>query len=107
MSNDLIFPILPREGKVPVKPDDRVKKVSKEAETKGLGEDERYEHDEERRVAEKHQRDSGHHQDNKAEQQAENAKENQGGSSGHKADNSQESSSDNKDSKIKHLDIYI
>ena len=48
MSNDLIFPILPREGKVPVKPDDRVKKVSKEAETKGLGEDERYEHDEER-----------------------------------------------------------
>ena len=107
MSNDLIFPILPREGKVPVKPDDRVKKVSKEAETKGLGEDERYEHDEERRVTEKQQRDSRHHQDDKADQQAENAKENPPVSSGDKEDKKQVSSSENKDSKIKHLDIYI
>ena len=48
MSNDLLFSIIPREGKTPVVTDERVKRVSKEARAKQLSEDEKETHDEER-----------------------------------------------------------
>ena len=41
MSNDLLFPILPRNTKVPVEPDERVKKVQKTNKSEHLGEEER------------------------------------------------------------------
>ncbi len=52
MSSDLLFPILPREGKIPVTSDERVKPVSKGRGTKELGEEERALYDEERKVSE-------------------------------------------------------
>ena len=48
MSNDLLFSVLPREGKVPVVVDEKVKRVSKETRAKQLSEDEKETHDEER-----------------------------------------------------------
>ncbi|WP_334022328.1 hypothetical protein [Alteromonas sp. S015] len=41
MSNDLLFPILPRNMKVPVEPDERVKKVQKTKKSEHLSEEER------------------------------------------------------------------
>ncbi|AXT39833.1 hypothetical protein D1814_14690 [Alteromonas sp. BL110] len=41
MSNDLLFPILPRNTKVPVEPDERVKKVQKTKKSEHLSEGER------------------------------------------------------------------
>ncbi|OJF68619.1 hypothetical protein BK026_07340 [Alteromonas sp. V450] len=41
MSNDLLFPILPRNTKVPVEPDDRVKKVQKTKKSEHFSEEER------------------------------------------------------------------
>ena len=55
MSNDLLFSIIPREGKIPVVTDERVKRVSKEARAKQLSEDEKETHDEERLVSEQQQ----------------------------------------------------
>ena len=55
MSNDLLFSVLPREGKVPVVTDERVKRIRKEARAKNLSEDEKESHDEERLISEKQQ----------------------------------------------------
>lgn len=55
MYNDLLFPILPREGKVPIKSDNKITSIIKEGKAKGLSEEEREAHAEERRVDEKHQ----------------------------------------------------
>ncbi|MBU2979797.1 hypothetical protein [Alteromonas sp. C1M14] len=111
MVNDLIFPILPREGKVPVTVDDRVKKIDKSSETKGLSEEERQEHDEERRVTEKAQEER--HQGD-AKQESSEQDDNEPAPSSSVADSASRSAGDNtdadskKDSKgIKHLDIYI
>ena len=41
MSNDLLFPILPRNTKVPVEPDERVKKVQKTKKSDHLNEEDR------------------------------------------------------------------
>ena len=41
MSNDLLFPILPRNTKVPIEPDDRVKKVQKTKKSEYFNEEER------------------------------------------------------------------
>ena len=41
MSNDLLFPILPRNTKVPVEPDERVKKVQKTKKSEHLSEEDR------------------------------------------------------------------
>lgn len=41
MSNDLLFPILPRNTKVPIEPDERVKKVQKTKKSEHLSEDDR------------------------------------------------------------------
>jgi chemotaxis response regulator CheB len=55
VSNDLLFSILPREGKVPVVVDEKVKRVSKETRAKNLSEDEKETHDEERLISEQEQ----------------------------------------------------
>lgn len=55
MSNDLLFSVIPREGKTPVVADERVKRVSKEARTKQLSDEEKETHDEERLVSEQQQ----------------------------------------------------
>ena len=41
MSNDLLFPILPRNTKVPIEPDERVKKVQKTKKSEYFSEEER------------------------------------------------------------------
>ncbi|CAI4153497.1 MAG: hypothetical protein ACI8R0_001891 [Alteromonadales bacterium] len=41
MSNDLLFPILPRNTKVPIETDDRVKKVQKTKKSEHFSEEER------------------------------------------------------------------
>lgn len=41
MSNDLLFPILPRNTKVPVEPDERVKKVQRAKKLEHISEDDR------------------------------------------------------------------
>jgi len=55
MSNDLLFSVLPREGKVPVVVDEKVKRVSKETRARQLSEDEKETHDEERLISEQEQ----------------------------------------------------
>ena len=44
MSNDLLFPILPRNTKVPVEVDERVKKVQKTKKSDHLSEEDRDQH---------------------------------------------------------------
>ena len=41
MSNDLLFPILPRNTKVPIEPDERVKKVQKTKKSEHISEEDR------------------------------------------------------------------
>lgn len=55
MSNDLLFSVLPREGKVPIAHDDQtVKRVSKEAKLRKLNDEEKTFGADEREAREKH-----------------------------------------------------
>jgi hypothetical protein len=55
MSNDLLFSVLPREGKVPIAQDDQtVKRVSKEAKLRQLNDEEKTFSADEREAREKH-----------------------------------------------------
>lgn len=45
MSNDLIFSILPRNTKVPIETDNRVKKVARSEKSEALNQDEKEQHD--------------------------------------------------------------
>lgn len=57
MSSDLLFYILPREGKVPIKPEEqKVQEVSKDAVLRPLNDEEQELHAEERDAREKEQR---------------------------------------------------
>ena len=103
MNNDLLFPILPRDGKVPVNTDDRVKKVSKGTDTKGLGEEERFEHDEERRVARQQEREA--HQQHPGQQQSKSQNDASTESGTEEKADKDGSAPNNKG--VKHLDIYI
>ena len=75
MSNDLLFSIIPREGKIPVVTDERVKRVSKEARAKQLSEDEKETHDEERLVSEQQQYRAHEKQGKKEEDSANSEQE--------------------------------
>lgn len=56
MTNDLIFSVLPREGKVPVEKDQlKVKKVEKDAQLRALNDEEKQLNAEEREAREKYQ----------------------------------------------------
>lgn len=50
MSNDLIFPILPRNTKVPVVEDGKVKKVARTKKTESLNQDEKEQHETMRQI---------------------------------------------------------
>lgn len=103
MNNDLLFPILPRDGKVPVNTDERVKKVSRSTHAKELGEEERFEHDEERRVARQQEREA--HQQQTGHQQSKGQSDTSAES---KSDGKAKETDDEPQKKgIKHLDIYI
>lgn len=57
MSSDLLFYILPREGKIPVKPEEqKVQEISKDAVLRPLNDEEQELHAEEREAREKEQR---------------------------------------------------
>ncbi|MBU3023350.1 hypothetical protein [Aestuariibacter sp. A3R04] len=103
MTNDLLFPILPRDGKVPVNADERVKKVSKGTNTKGLGEEERFEHDDERRVARQQEREA--HEQHAGEKQDKQEKGNPAEPGSEKT--ADKSGLEPKGKGGKHLDIYI
>ncbi|MCW8108353.1 hypothetical protein OPS25_07585 [Alteromonas ponticola] len=55
MSDDLLFSVIPRQGRAVIKPDDRVKQVSAEARTEALSQQEKEVHDNERKVSEREQ----------------------------------------------------
>ena len=57
MSNDLIFSILPRNTKVPIETDNRVKKVARSEKSEALNQDEKEQHDEVHIVDEMEQRE--------------------------------------------------
>ena len=57
MSNDLIFSILPRNTKVPIESDNRVKKVVRSEKSEALNQDEKEQHDEVHIVDEMAQRE--------------------------------------------------
>lgn len=63
MSNDLIFSILPRNTKVPIETDNRVKKVARSEKSEALNQDEKEQHDEVHIVDEMEQRER-HEQNN-------------------------------------------
>ncbi len=55
MSDDLLFSVIPRQGRAVIKPDDRVKQVSAEARAEALSQQEKEDHDNERKVSEREQ----------------------------------------------------
>ena len=92
MSNDLLFSILPREGKVPIVHDElKVQKVSKESAIRELSDKEQELHLEEREARQQQQSN----QENKSSQQKEIT-----------PDEPAEDQSIN-DKGFKHLDIYV
>ena len=94
MSSDLLFPILPREGKVPMSHDEqKVQKVSKEASLRSLNDEEKALNAEERDAREKYQSD--HQKDKKSSAQ-----------SNVSTDDADQDNREDKDSPP-HLDIYV
>lgn len=55
MSNDLLFSVIPREGKEPIKTDDSVKRVSSSTHGQKLSDEEKYTHEQERQISEQQQ----------------------------------------------------
>lgn len=101
MSSDLLFSILPREGKVPIVHDElKVHKVTKEPALRQLSDQEQELHLEER--------DARQQQQSQAKKHAQDEEANKDEDETHKdADVDKESDSDNLDKGFKHLDIYI
>jgi hypothetical protein len=104
MSSDLLFSILPREGKVPIAHDDqKVQKVTKTAKLRTLSDKEEELHHEELEVSEKYQ-SKKQAKDPKAckDQNAKQPKQNQ------VLSDEAEQVPDDEDKKgPKHLDIYV
>ncbi|GAA0860125.1 hypothetical protein [Aliiglaciecola litoralis] len=71
MSNDLLFSVLPREGKSPIEKDElRVKQVEKEAKLRALSDEEKELNAEEREAREKYQKKSQQPEKAKKEEKA-------------------------------------
>ncbi|RDV24663.1 hypothetical protein DXV75_13330 [Alteromonas aestuariivivens] len=101
MSNDLLFSVLPRQGKVPVRTPDKVRKVSKEKNASGLGEEEQQEHGEERLVSEQEQiRRMEQHSENGHRSPGEKRAERCNSETSEKAESPE-------DTQPPHLDIFI
>jgi len=115
MVNDLLFPILPRDTRAPVQFRNRVQKIGKITRIEALGEHERMEHDEERRVSSeeerkqyqqnRHEHDDLYGRDGHMAEEHE-AKENNAPLKEELEHQDAEPDAENED-KIKHLDIYI
>ena len=95
MSSDLIFPILPREGKSPMPHDEqKVQRVSKEAKLRRLNDEEKELNAEEREARKKQQKKGKRKKDLKPQgQQTENKATDTSGSEENQGP--------------KHLDIYV
>lgn len=106
MSSDLLFSILPREGKVPMSHDEqKVQKVSKEAKLRALSDEEEELHHEELEVREKyhskkHDKDPQNPKDKSAEQDKQNQKQ-------ASSDETEQESDEEGKKGPKHLDIYV
>lgn len=101
MSNDLLFSILPREGKVPIVHDEqKVHKVSKESAIRELNDKEQELHLEER---EARQQQHSQHEKTEAELKEEQLSE-QDDADKKSSDGSDD---DKHDKGFKHLDIYV
>lgn len=69
MSNDLLFSVLPREGKTPIESEElRVKQVEKEARLRRLNDEEKELNAEEREAREKYQKKSDEEPDDKKDE---------------------------------------
>lgn len=77
MSNDLIFSILPRNTKVPIETDNRVKKVARSEKSEALNQDEKEQHDEVHIVDEMEQRERHEQNNEKHEHPSEQEKRQQ------------------------------
>ncbi|QJR82190.1 hypothetical protein CA267_016240 [Alteromonas pelagimontana] len=111
MSSDLLFPILPREGKVPVKSKEKITRVTAEQKSQALGDPEKAEHDEERLVNRKeqyqrHEEQTGYSHD-KREHQDINSSGTEGEQLPKQVNQKAEEEKHRATGKIKHLDIYI
>jgi hypothetical protein len=110
MSNDLIFSILPREGKVPILHEQqKVEQVSKEAKLRALNDEEKELNSEEREAREKYLKKEANKKCRKSDKQ-------QAGGQGSSGQNStpkrrktdkQEVELDENQKGPKHLDIYV
>ncbi|WOI38947.1 hypothetical protein R1T43_07975 [Alteromonas sp. CI.11.F.A3] len=78
MSNDLIFSILPRNTKVPIETDNRVKKVARSEKSEALNHDEKEQHDEVHIVDEMEQRERHEQNNEKNEHPSEQESRQQG-----------------------------
>lgn len=118
MSNDLIFSILPRNTKVPIETDNRVKKVSRSEKSEALNQDEKEQHDEVHIVDEMEQRER-HEQNEQKEHPSNQENRQQEDSQGDKSIGRQLSENENRELNtadatgtkiprgIKHVDITI
>ncbi len=110
MSDDLLFSVIPRQGRAVIKPDDRVKQVSAEARAEALSQQEKEDHDNERKVSEREQykRIEEHLPDRRQgkkkprEQSSERDKDDENKNASNNAVDEQ-----NQDNKKPRLDIYV
>lgn len=97
MSSDLLFSILPREGKVPIAHDElRVEKVLKESALRQLSDEEQELHLEERETRQQQQQSRSKKKSPEADSENESKK-----------DAPQTEDSDKPNKGFKHLDIYV
>jgi len=111
MSNDLIFSILPRNTKVPVESDNRVKKVVRTEHAEKLNQDEKAQHEEVHIVDEVEQRHRHEQQTPNEQQFNEQNPTEQGGNASEQARedkrNEPATAKDKTNASIKHVDITI
>ena len=111
VSSDLIFPILPRNTKVPVEGDDRVKKVAKSSSVETLNAEEKKQHEVVHAVDEKEQRH--HYEQEKQHEKEQNREKPQNVTSLDTSSSASEDNDKSKESKSsktltrKHIDITI
>jgi hypothetical protein len=104
MSSDLLFSILPRQGKVPMSHDEhKVQQVSKLAKLRALSDEEKELHGEELEIHEKYQSQK----ESQARTPQENNSQTTEESTGDGAQETTEEPNEKKGKGPKHLDIYV
>lgn len=112
MSSDLLFSILPREGKVPIAQDEhKVEQVSKEAKLRALNDQEKELNAEEREAREKYQQKNPQQKRRKGDKQQAGQGDSSQQNSQHRRRKTDKPVSDVEQDKNqkgpKHLDIYV